>query len=181
MALVYLFLADGFEETEAFVPYDILHRGKQEILTVGVTGGRAVSSHGIEVKCDISLFGAAEREPDMVILPGGMPGTTNLENSAEVKSMVKRAYESGKFVCAICAAPSVLGKMGILEGKKATCYPGFEEFLHGAQYVRDYCVRDGRIITACGAGAAFGFGFELLNALDEKKCEEVKKAMQYVL
>jgi 4-methyl-5(b-hydroxyethyl)-thiazole monophosphate biosynthesis len=179
--MIYLFLADGFEEAEAFVPYDILHRGGEEILKVGVTGEYVTSSHNVTVKSDISLSEAAKSEPDMVILPGGMPGTTNLDENETVREIVKKAYEGGKVVGAICAAPSILGKMGILKGRKATCFPSFEKWLDGAQYVRDYCVHDGNVITACGAGGAYQFGFELLGTIDEKKAEEVKKSMQYVL
>ncbi len=179
--MIYLFLADGFEETEALVPYDILRRGNADIVKVGVTGEYVTSSHGVEVKSDISVEEAAKGEPDMVILPGGMPGTTNLDASVEVRNIVRKAYGDGKIVAAICAAPSVLGKMGILKGRRATCFPGFEKYLDGAEYVRDYCVKDGSVITACGAGAAFQFGFELLKVIDEEKAEEVKRSMQYVL
>lgn len=179
--MIYLFLADGFEETEALVPYDILRRGKADIVKVGVTGEYVTSSHNVEVKSDISLEEAAKAEPEMVILPGGMPGTTNLDSSDTVRNIVRRAYEGGKVVAAICAAPSVFGKMGILKGRRATCFPGFEEYLEGAEYVRDYCVKDGNVITSCGAGAAFQFGFELLKTIDKEKAEEVKKSMQYVL
>lgn len=179
--MIYLFLADGFEETEALVPYDILRRGGADIVTVGVTGEYVTSSHSVTVKSGISIDEAEKSEPEAVILPGGMPGTANLEKSDKVISLVKKTYEDGKIVAAICAAPSILGKMGILRGRKATCFPGYEKYLDGAEYVRDYCVKDGSVITACGAGAAFQFGFELLKAIDPKRAEEVKKEIQYVL
>jgi len=177
--MIYLFLADGFEEAEAFVPFDVLHRGKKEITTVGVTGEYVTSSHGIRVKTDISPDEVKREAIEMVILPGGMPGTTNLDASDKVKSIVRAAYDDKKYVAAICAAPMVLGKMGLLKGRKATCFPGFEEYLVGAEVKKEYSVKDGNVITARGAGAAYHFGFMLLSCFDEKKADEVKGSMQY--
>ena len=180
MKMVYLFLADGFEETEAFVPYDILKRGGIEVIKVGVTGEFVTGSHGITVKTD-ALIADIDKNCDLAILPGGMPGTKNLDNCDKVKAIVKKAFDEGKYVAAICAAPMVLGKLGILNGRKATCFPGFEEYLYGAEHVRDFCVQSGNVVTACGAGAAFQFGFTLLSLFDSVKSEEVKRSMQYVL
>lgn len=118
---VYMFLADGFEETEALAPLDILRRGGVEVKTVGVTGGYVTGAHGITVKADILPPIALKDNTEAVILPGGGVGTQNLDASVLVKEAVQSAYSSGKLICAICAAPSVLGKMGLLRGKKATC------------------------------------------------------------
>ena len=178
--MVYLFLADGFEETEAFVPYDILKRGGIDVVKVGVTGEYVTGSHGITVKTD-ALIDDIDESCDMAILPGGMPGTENLDKCDKVKAVVRKAFIEGKYVAAICAAPMVLGKLGILNGKMATCFPGFEEYLFGAEHVHSFCVRSGNVVTACGAGAAFQFGFTLLSLFDKEKSEEVKRSMQYVL
>ncbi|MBQ8540180.1 MAG: DJ-1/PfpI family protein [Clostridia bacterium] len=179
--MIYIFLADGFEETEALVPWDILLRGGYNVKTVGVTGEYVTGAHGMTVKSDISLCDVDEAAGEMFILPGGMPGTTNLDENAAVKEFVMNAYNSGKIVGAICAAPMVLGKLGILKGKRATCFPGFEEYLEGAIVVREHSVKDSNVITSCGAGAAFHFGFMLLGALDSMKEKEVRKSMQYEL
>ncbi len=179
--MIYIFLADGFEETEALVPWDILLRGGAEVKTVGVTGEWVTGAHGMTLKSDISLSDVIEEKGEMFILPGGMPGTTNLDENTRVKEIIMNAYHSGKIVGAICAAPMVLGKLGILKGRKATCFPGFEEYLEGATVVREHSVKDGNVVTSCGAGAAFHFGFMLLGMLDNAKEKEVRKSMQYEL
>ncbi len=178
--MVYIFLADGFEETEMIAPWDILLRGNLTVKTVGVTGEYVTGAHGMVIKSDISLDEVSE-DGDMFILPGGMPGTTNLDENEKVKEIILKAYNKGKTVGAICAAPMVLGKLGILKGKKATCFPGFEEYLEGAEVVRDHAVKDGNVITASGAGGAFHFGFMLLGMVDAEKEKEVRKSMQYEL
>lgn len=177
--MVYIFLADGFEETEMITPWDILIRGGLDVKTVGVTGEWVTGAHNMTVKSDISLCDVNEKEGDMFILPGGMPGTDNLDKSGRVREIIKNAYENKKAVAAICAAPMVLGKLGILSGKKATCFPGFEEYLQGAEIEKKKVVRDSNVITAIGAGGASEFGFELLSYFDPKKAEEVRKSMQY--
>lgn len=178
--MVYIFLADGFEETEALAPLDILRRGGIEIKTVGVTGEYVTGAHGIIVKADILPQAAAMDNIEAVILPGGGAGTQNLDASVFVKEAVQSAYDSGKLVCAICAAPSVLGKMGLLRGKKATCYPGFEQYLDGAELVQAHVAESGNVITANGMGAALDFGFTVLARLrGADKAEEVKRQIQY--
>lgn len=179
--MVYIFLADGFEETEAIVPWDILLRGGLTVKTVGVTGEYVTGAHNLTVKSDISLDMVNEKEGDMFILPGGMPGTSNLDENDRVKEIIMNAFKSGKLVGAICAAPMVLGKLGILKGKRATCFPGFEEYLEGAELVREHAVRDGNVITAIGAGGAMEFGFLLLSCFDKEKSIDVRKSMQYEL
>lgn len=178
--MVYMFLADGFEETEALAPLDILRRGGVEVQTVGVTGGYITGAHGITVKADILPPIALKDNTEAVILPGGGVGTQNLDASVLVKEAVQSAYSSGKLICAICAAPSVLGKMGLLRGKKATCYPGFEKYLDGAELSEANVAESGNVITANGMGAAMDFGFAVLARLrGADKAEEVKRQIQY--
>ena len=178
--MVYMFLADGFEETEALAPLEILRRGGVEVQTVGVTGGYVTGAHGITVKADILPPIALKDNTEAVILPGGGVGTQNLDASVLVKEAVQSAYSSGKLICAICAAPSVLGKMGLLRGKKATCYPGFEKYLDGAELSEANVAESGNVITANGMGAALDFGFAVLARLrGADKAEEVKRQIQY--
>ena len=181
--MVYVFLADGFEEIEALCPVDILRRGGIEVRTVGVTGKTVIGSHGIPVVADIEKSEAVFENIEAVILPGGMPGTLNLENDATVQSFVDYAANNGILLGAICAAPSILGHKGLLKGKKAICFPGFEKELLGASIVDVPAVLDGDIITSAGAGAAFEFGFLLLETItgDREKAENLRKTMKYPL
>jgi len=179
--MVYLFLADGFEEIEALCVLDFLRRAEVEVTTVGVSGKIANGSHKIPVVCDITegeLDLASDF--DMIILPGGMPGSLNLDVSEAVDKMIKRAIDEDKFVCAICAAPFILGKRGLLKGKRATCYPGFEKELLGAEIVNSGVVRDGKIITGRAMGSAHDFGLEIVEALCGKEMrEKLKSAVLY--
>ncbi len=169
--MVYLFLAEGFEEVEALTPVDYLRRAGISVTTVGVGGQFITGAHGITVKADVTEADVcAECDPiDMVVLPGGMPGTLNLAASETVCAFIKKAVEKNAFVAAICAAPSILGEMGLLEGKEAICYPGFEEKLLGATVSKSTAVRDGNIITAKAAGCADLFAAELIAALKGKE------------
>ncbi len=162
--MIYLFLAEGFEETEAITPADILRRCGKELRTVGVGGKTIVSSHGFPIVCDmtddeISLDDALE----MVILPGGKKGTENLEASGTVGKALEFCRDNGRYIAAICAAPSILGHRGMLVGKKAVCYKGFEPELSGAEVLD--CPAVGKIITARGAGASVEFGLKIVEAL----------------
>ena len=130
--MIYLFLANGFEEIEALCPLDLLRRAGLEVTTVGIGGDLIKGSHGIAVQADIPDTMYRDSKPEMIILPGGMPGAKNLDESRIVDSALGAAASSGGYLAAICAAPMVLGKRGYLEGKNATCFPGFEEFLTGA-------------------------------------------------
>lgn len=179
--MVYVFLADGFEELEALAPVDILRRGGCEVKTVGVGGKTAVGTHKIPVVCDITEEEAITDGLEGIILPGGMPGTLNLEKSACVGRFIDFAARNGLFIGAICAAPSILGHKGLLRGKKATCFPGFEKDLEGAEFLDTPVVTDGKITTAYGAGAAFDFGFRLLSELtgDKEGAYALKKSMKY--
>ena len=178
--MIYMFLADGFEEVEALCPLDILRRAGLEVTTVGV-GGKdlIVGSHGIAVQADIPDVMYRDSNPDMIILPGGMPGSTNLDESKTVDAALRVAAKKGAYLCAICAAPLVLGKRGYLEGKRAVCYPGFEKYLAGATVPEiESVVRDGNCITAKGMGVAFDFGLELVRALkDDESAEAIKRSV----
>lgn len=178
--MIYIFLADGFEEVEALAPLDILRRADLDVVTVGVTGMEVKGAHDIIVKADISLSEISLENIDAVILPGGLGGTQNLDENDIVKNAVKYADDNKKLVCAICAAPSILGKMGLLRGKQATCYPGFENTFDGGSYVKQSVVKCGNFITADGMGSAYKFGFEITAALcGEGKAEEIKEQIQY--
>ncbi len=179
--MVYVFLAEGFEEIEALTVVDILRRADIDVQMVSVNEGKEVTgAHGITVKADILKENATFDGLDMVVLPGGIPGTPNLKNDAVVNKFVITCAKEGKYVCAICAAPSILGEWGLLKGKKATCYPGFEDKLIGAEVSGDaVCVAD-NIITSKGAGTAADFAFEIVKALkSEGLADKLRAGMIY--
>ena len=148
--MVYIFLADGFEEIEALTQVDYLRRAGIKVITVGVTGKTVSGAHGIDVVADIPVGEITlSDELEMVVLPGGIPGVPNLE----------------KFVAAICAAPTLLARYGYLEGKNAVCYPAMNNEMCGANYKKQSVIRDGLFITAEAAGASEQFAFELIRAL----------------
>ncbi|MBC8535247.1 DJ-1/PfpI family protein [Clostridiales bacterium BX7] len=159
--MMYLFLADGFEEMEAVAPMDILRREGMQLKLVGVPDIKVTGAHGLEVICDMRPEHVDLETLKMVILPGG-PGYENLEKNERVMQILDFAYESGCFIGAICAAPSILGRRGMLKGRRATCYPGFESQCEGMIHAKEPVVRDGQIVTANGPGAAAEFGFRLL-------------------
>ena len=178
--MLYCFLAQGFEEVEAIAPLDMLRRAKIDVLTVGVGAKTITGSHGIPFVCDLTDDQIVLNDAlDGVILPGGMPGTLNLENSATVQKALDFCFADGKLLCAICAAPSVLGHKGFLQNKEATAFPGFEADLHGAVLSDKYVVRDSNVITARGAGVALDFGFAIIAALKDKaSADQIKAAIQ---
>ena len=177
--MVYLFLAEGFEEIEALTPVDVLRRGGVELTTVGVGGKTVCGSHGIVVEADISDTEFDPSDAQAVILPGGMPGTLNLGKSYIVMGAVKKCLDEDKLVAAICAAPSLLGQIGALRGKRATAFPGFEDKLEGAVYEGGFVEHDGNIITGKGMGVALEFALEILSALrGEKTAEKVRASLQ---
>ncbi|HEX3025630.1 MAG TPA: DJ-1 family glyoxalase III [Clostridia bacterium] len=163
--MVYLFLAEGFEEAEAVAPADILRRAGAEVRLVGVGGLLVKGAHGIGITADLKQDEAEKEGLEMIVLPGGMPGTANLENDAVVQGLIEYAYEKGLWIGAICAAPSILGHKGFLKGKKAVCYPGYEKDLEGARVLKTATCEDGNIITANGPGAAMEFGILLASKL----------------
>ena len=173
--MIYLFLAEGFEEIEALTPIDVLRRAGLEVKTVAVGESKTVKgAHGIEVIADITESELEDIIPEAIILPGGMPGTLNLEESPVVIDTLLRTMANGSLVCAICAAPSILGICGYLKNKKATCYPGFEQYLDGATFTDERVVRDGNIITAKGMGCAAEFALCIVEALvGKEKAEEI--------
>ena len=170
--MVYMFLAKGFEEVEALAPLDLLRRAGIEIKTVGVGSKTVVGSHSIPISADMEDSEFSDEAPDMVILPGGMPGTLNLDASETVHRAIQSAVKNDAYVCAICAAPMIIGKLGLLDGKKAVCYPGFEEHLKGALISDQKAVADGKFITAKGMGAAIEFGLLLVEKLCGKETAE---------
>ncbi len=178
--MIYVFLADGFEETEAVAPIDILRRAEKDVVTVGIGSDTVCSSHGITMLADIAdIQLELDERVEMIVLPGGMPGTLNLEKNAAVQSAIDFCAERNLPVAAICAAPSILGKKGLLKGRKATCFPGFESFLEGAELSSDSVVTDGNITTGIGPGAAIEFGLRLVEVLtDTSKAKRIAAGMQ---
>lgn len=179
MKKVALFLATGFEETEALGTVDVLRRAQIPVNTVSIANEKTVTgAHGIPVIAD-QLFNETDfNEIDMIVLPGGMPGSTNLNKDDKVKELLQQFNNSGKQVAAICAAPMVLGGSGLLQGKKATCYPGFETKLIGAQATGKNVVVDGNITTGGGPGLVFEFALSLVEQLAGlEKRQEVQKGL----
>ena len=173
--MVYVFLAEGFEEIEALGTLDLIRRAGIKAISVSITEERYVTgSHGITVKADATLGECDEKAPVMVILPGGMPGSENLYNCEKVREYVKRNFEDGRYIAAICAAPMVFGRMGLLKSYRATCYPGFEKYLEGAQYTAASVECDRNVITGNGPGAFYRFAYEIIKTL---KDEETAKAV----
>ena len=172
--MIYVFLAPGFEEIEALAVVDVLRRAELKVLTVGVGEDFVIGSHQIPVAADISEKALVlDDTVEAIVLPGGMPGTLNLEKSPVVQKAIDWAVENDKLICAICAAPSILGHKGLLDGKKATCFPGFQDELFGADVTNDFVETDGNFITAKGMGSAVEFGLRIAEALANPL--EVKK------
>lgn len=178
--MIYMFFADGFEEVEAIAALDVIRRAKIEIKSVGVGSKTVTGSHGIQINCDIEADEAFLSDDLLgIVLPGGMPGTNNLWASETVLKSVDYCYEKGLLLCAICAAPLILGRKNILNGKNAVCFPGFEEELLGAVISKNYVCRDGNIITAKGMGSAVNFGIEIVAAVKgEEFAAELKGTLQ---
>lgn len=177
--MVYLFLADGFEIIEAMAPVDMLRRADIEIKTVGVTGKTVISSCGIEVNADIEINEFEYTDASAVILPGGGDGVINLEKSSVLQKVIDKAVEDDIYVCAICAAPSILGKKGLLNSVEATAFPSFVKFLENAVVSEEYVVTDGKFITARGAGVSVDFGLEIVKALaGSEKADKIRATIQ---
>ena len=178
---VYVFLAEGFEEIEAISPIDILRRAECDVVTVSITGNKTVTgAQAIPVVAD-SLFEDHDySDADAVFLPGGLPGAHNLNAHEGLKSLIKSLYEQGKVVSAVCAAPLVLGGLGLLKGIKATCYPGFENELLGADVTGKQCEVSGNIITGNGPGAAAKLGYALVAKLvSQEVADQWEKGMMF--
>ena len=179
--MVYILLAEGFEEVEALTPVDLLRRAGIETKLVGVTGETVCGARDISVVTDLGMDEIDLSSADMLVLPGGMPGTTNLYADNRVTDAVRTMADADKYVAAICAAPSIiLGGMGLLEGRKATCYPGMEDGMKGAEAVKTTCVTDGKFITSCGVGGALDFACALITALaGREKADEIASSVVY--
>ena len=178
--MFYMFFADGFEEVEAIAALDVIRRAGIEIESVGIGSKEIKGAHNITVICD-----KTEEEISVsdklygIILPGGMPGTKNLQKNKTVNEFIDYCNENSLYLCAICAAPMILGQKGLLNGKKATCFPGFEEYLEGAVIGNEYVCTDGKIITAKGMGSAVNFGLEIVSAIKgENVASELKATLQ---
>lgn len=177
--MVYLFLADGFEIIEALAPVDMLRRAKLCVKTVGVTGKLVTSSCGVAVEADIEASDFSYDNVEAIILPGGSDGVINLEKDGFVQSVIDRAMDENALICAICAAPSILGNKGLLKNIKATSYPSYMKYLDGAELSDEFVIRDGRFITARGAGVSVEFGLEIVKALaGREEAERIGKAIQ---
>ncbi len=179
--MVYILLADGFEEVEAISPADALRRARVDVQLVGVTGMTVIASHGLKVAADAAFSDIDPAACEALIVPGGLRGVQNLRSSPAALSAVKTAYDAGKFICAICAGPTVLAGLGILEGREAVCYPGMEEELTGAKVrVGAKVVVDGNVITGRSAGTSWDFALAILTALrGTEAAEKVAEAIHY--
>jgi len=177
--MIYMLLADGFEEIEALEPLDILRRAEIEVKTAGLKNKEVVGAHRIKVIADIEIDEVDVNNMDLLFLPGGM-GYKNLDSSEKVHYLIDYAASKDIYIASICAAPSIIGKKNLLNGKKATCFPGFEEFLLGSTVKTDKVVVDGKFITAKGAGAAADLGFKIVDILKgEETAKTLRGAMQY--
>ncbi len=177
--MIYVLMVDGFEEIEAIEPIDIMRRAGLNVVTVGVNGEMVNGAHNITIKADILIDDVNKEDMELLMLPGGA-GHTKLDEDERVHSLIDYANNEGIYIAAICASPSIIGKKGLLKGKKATCFPGFEEYLVGAEVVSLSVVTDGKIITGRGAGAAADFGFEIVRLLKNKEVSDgLRGTMQY--
>lgn len=181
MKNVYLFLADGFEEIEALATVDVLRRAGVKVTTVSINPTEMVNgAHGIPVVADALFADCSYNEADMLVLPGGMPGAANLDAHEGLRAAISAHAEAGKWLASICAAPMVYGHMGLLNGKKATCYPGFEGELAGATYTATPVEKDGNIITGKGPAVVLPFAYALAEVLvGEEVVAQVKAGMLY--
>jgi len=177
MKKVFIFLAEGFEETEAVGTIDVIRRGEIDVTIVSITNELVVKgAHDISVEADKAFKDTDFSKGDMLILPGGMPGAKNLNEHEDLKSLIKKYAAEGKKIAAICAAPLVLGGLDLLQGKNATSYPGFESYLKGAHFIENGVVVDGNIITGRGPGFALDFGLAIVAQLQgQEKSDSVAK------
>lgn len=175
---VAVLLADGFETLEGLTVVDILRRAEVCCDTFGIDKGTIITSHKVEVRAD-KILGNEVYDYDIIVLPGGMPGSANLRDNIKVNQVVEDFYNKGKIIAAICAAPIVLGKLGIVNGKDVTCYPGFENQLGCCNYKKELVVVDGNIITGRGPAAAVPFAFEILKYISPEKVNGIRKGMLF--
>ena len=174
--MIYVFLAQGFEEIEALTVVDLLRRCEKEVITVGVGDNIVIGSHGIPVVTDTITYEMPLNDDlEMIVLPGGMPGTLNLEKSPQVQSAIDFCVENNKFIGAICAAPSILGHKGLLDGKDAVCYKGYEAQLGNAVLCSEPAVASGNIVTGRSAGVSVQFALKLVEVLISKERSDTLK------
>lgn len=179
---IYVFLADGFETVEALAPIDIMRRAGLDVVTVSIMDTVAVTSaQQVMVMADVLFEDVASfDDAQLLVLPGGMPGADYLDKFEPLRRLLVAHHEKGGRLAAICAAPMVLGHLELLRGRRATCYPGFETHLDGADYTAELVTCDGTITTACGPGAAMAFGYELVGQLlSEDVAESLREGMRY--
>lgn len=182
MAKIYVFLANGCEEIEALAPVDILRRGGVEVVTVSINEtALVVTAHGVKIYADAAFSEIADfADADMLLLPGGLPGATNLRDHEGVRQALLAQAEAGKRIGAICAAPLVLGSLGLLQGRKATCYPGFEQYMTGAEYTAELFTEDGNIITGEGPAATLPYAYQILSYfVGPEQTDEIAEGMMY--
>lgn len=180
--MFYIFFADGFEEVEAIATLDVVRRANIEIESVGIGSKNISGSHGITVICDRTIDEISVSDSlEGIILPGGMPGTTNLLNDVTLNNFIDFCNSKNLFICAICAAPMILGRKGLLNGKKAVCFPGFEDELSGAEISDEYVCVDGKIITAKGMGSAVKFGLAIVGeVLGNETAKKLESTLQCI-
>ncbi|MBR1787750.1 MAG: DJ-1/PfpI family protein [Bacteroidaceae bacterium] len=181
MIMIYTFLATGFEDIEALAPIDIMRRAGLPVETVSITDERIVTSaHGVGVVADRTLAEIDFADAELLFLPGGLPGATNLDACAPLREGLMAHHKAGRPIAAICAAPLVLGHLGLLDGMKSTCYPGFETELGEARYTAALVEQDGQFITGKGPGAAFALGYALVERLKDKQtADQLREGMMY--
>lgn len=179
--MVYVFFAEGFEEIEALTVVDVLRRADIRTHMIGVTGERVTGAHGITVQMDDTIKEIRSlSDAMMLVLPGGMPGTTNLLKSDLLKNLLTNAYDAKIYLAAICAAPLVLSEHGLLKGRKVTCYPGFEDRLQNCEHIPDEVVHDNGLITGKGAGVTMAFALKIVEVLKgHKVSDNLAQAMIY--
>lgn len=179
MGTVYAFFADGFEEIEAFTTIDTLRRAGLEVKIVSVTPDEiVVGAHDISVLCDVNFENCDFSDAELLFLPGGMPGAATLDKHVGLRRLILDFSAKNKPIAAICAAPMILGKLGLLKGRKATCYPSFEQYLEGAECVDEVVVKDGNFITSIGPAGAMDFALTIVETLVGKdKVKELEEAM----
>ena len=179
--MVYMLLGTGFEETEAIAPLDLLRRAGVEVQTVGITGKIVTGSHKIDIVADIEIDQLDLANLEMIILPGGLGGVASARACPKALDALRKAWQSNKFVAAICAGPTVLADLGITDGRNATCYPGCEADMGNASVSGDLaCVQDGNLITGASAGCAVPFGLALIRVLKGQQTAD-KVAQQIVI
>lgn len=181
MSRVCIFFAPGLEEIEGLTVVDLMRRADIPISIVSIGDSLEITgAHGIRITADSRFADMDFSGTEMLVLPGGAPGTCNLNACEPLKALLRDFYDKGKYIGAICAAPMILGHLGFLKGRKATCYPGFEKDLIGAVHVTDEAVIDGHIITSRGLGTAIEFAASLISLLtDEATAEDIKKSVMY--